>query len=149
MLLAIAILTIKANAQNTKDLNFKNIISYMDSIGIQYKSIVLKQICHESNYLKHKKAIKKQNILGLSRNRGLIKFKNWRNCLDFYKLKFQSNLPKDSICYYTYLKKRKYASDKKYIAKLKKIKVNKILNESKKDSLSIIICEEWRYYKEI
>ena len=34
MLLAIAILTIKAHAQITKDLNFKNIISYMDSIGI-------------------------------------------------------------------------------------------------------------------
>lgn len=108
-------------------LNKDNIYFVLNYYDIKFPDIVYKQILLETGYLKSRNCIKKNNLLGIKDKRNYKKYIHWSKCIKHYKNRIQnrynykSNHKENN--YYSFLRKIRYAKDKKYIAKLKKIKL--------------------------
>ena len=87
-------------------------------MNIKHSDVVLKQAILETGWFRSRNCKRNNNLFGLVFNGEYAKFKHWTDCVKSYKY-FQRRYSKG--CYYTFLVKSKYASDRKYIKKLKSI----------------------------
>lgn len=91
--------------------------------NIKHTNIVYKQIMHETGWLKSRSCLVDNNLFGLysSKKKRYMRFNHWTESIEAYKVMIQRRLKKKEN-YYHFLNRIKYAKDKKYIKKLKKIK---------------------------
>jgi flagellum-specific peptidoglycan hydrolase FlgJ len=85
--------------------------------NLQHPKIVLAQAIHESMNFKSKAAKNKNNIFGIMKGRRTRYFESIDECIQFYKDRVQSRYVSGS--YYRFLTRIGYASDPRYIYKLK------------------------------
>lgn len=104
------------------ELTIDNIVKYMDEVDLSHKDILLAQIYHETGNLD--KITYKNNLFGF-KAKNYLTFETWQDCIDYMKKwqdkhwgKYNINGDKD---YYSFLVHKKYAEDKNYILRLKKI----------------------------
>jgi len=119
---------------NAYSISKKEVYHLLIKHNVKHKSIVLKQSLLESNTYKSRICKTKHNIFGLRKGNKYRYFKSYEDCIIFYKhwqnkryttnkkSKYHKHYSKD---YYQFLKNIKYATDKRYISKLKRIKVTK------------------------
>ena len=88
----------------------------LEHYDIHHKEIVYAQAILETGHFKY---VYKNNIFGL-RGKRYYKYNSWSDCVKAYKEKIQSRY-KQGEDYYKFLKRIHYATDPKYIRKLKKI----------------------------
>lgn len=88
--------------------------------GVLFPEIVLAQAKLETGNYTSKLCKTKNNIFGLKGKNGYRYFKNYKECITFYKEKIQSRYKGGD--YYVFLTRIGYAKDKSYISKLKKFK---------------------------
>lgn len=111
---------------NSLSLSKDNIYFVLNYYEIKFPDIVYRQILLETGYLKSKNCIKKNNLLGIKYKSNYKKYTHWHECIKHYKkiqnkYKHKHNYTENN--YYIFLRKIRYAKDKKYITKLKKIKL--------------------------
>ena len=105
-------------------LNLSNLEKYIYLLNIQYPNIVLKQAILETGWLSSRVCKSNNNLFGLVYNGRYAKFSHWTECVKAYK-RFQ-NKKYNSGCYYKFLVAANYASDSKYIKKLKSIEYGRL-----------------------
>lgn len=98
----------------------KEVKELLDKYDIKHKNKVLKVAILETGWFKSNKAIKDKNLFGFET--GKKRFSTYDECVLAYKTRVESRMRKDED-YYVFLKRIKYAKDKRYIWKLKKIRV--------------------------
>lgn len=109
------------------ELCMENIVLYMEELELDHIPILEAQITLETGNLKHKN---NNNLFGF-RTTKYLKFKTWKDCLDYKKI-WQEKERKykydkdDEKSYLVFLVKVKYATDDMYIPKIKQI-----MNENK------------------
>jgi flagellum-specific peptidoglycan hydrolase FlgJ len=103
------------------ELTWDNIIKELKANGIKHIDVVLKQIKLETGNLKSNVCLNNNNLFGLTyKGERYLTFNHWSESIKCYK-KVQNKM-RHNENYYAFLKRIKYASDNKYINKLKKIK---------------------------
>lgn len=90
--------------------------------NLQHPRIVLKQAIHESANFKSSGARNKNNILGIMKGHNLRYFESIDACIQFYKDNVQNRYTQGD--YYRFLTRIGYASDKRYVPKLKNIELH-------------------------
>ena len=113
--------SLKIQILKLSPLTLSNLESYIHLLNIQHPTIVIKQAILETGWLSSRVCKTHNNLFGLVYNGRYAKFSHWTESVKAYK-NFQ-NKRYNSGCYYTFLKRRGYASDRNYIKKLKSIKV--------------------------
>jgi hypothetical protein len=99
------------------------VIAYMDSIGIKHPEVVIKQALLETGHFRSRLLIDRNNLFAFRFSKHYMRFKDWRNSVEYYKKwqdKFYTNPDED---YYLFLQRVKYARTKKYIKVLKQVKI--------------------------
>ena len=94
--------------------------------GIAHPKIVLAQSILETGWYKSRQCKVNNNCFGLynSKQKRYAKFKSWRHSVTVYKTDVQYKYDKAKHkTYYDFLRAIGYASDKNYIAKLKRLAV--------------------------
>lgn len=104
-------------------LTLKNVHTYVKSLGIEYDTIVMKQIVQETGWLKSDNCTKKNNLFGFTTNDGVMRFKNWKESVRYYA-NWQIRKYTDGD-YYKFLVNVNYAKDPDYINTLKSIELYK------------------------
>lgn len=87
--------------------------------NLQHPRIVLKQAIHESGNFKSSGARNKNNILGLMKKGNLRRFDSIDDCIIFYRDNIQNRYTGGD--YYRFLKRIGYATDTRYVPKVKNI----------------------------
>jgi len=105
----------------SSQLTLSNLENYLKLSKIKHSNIVIKQAILETGWFTSSVYKANNNLFGLVFNGRYAKFHHWTDCIKSYKY-FQRRYIKG--CYYTFLVKSKYASDKKYVKKLKMINYN-------------------------
>ncbi len=112
------------------ELNLDNVKLYLDSIGVHHSHIVVKQAILETGWLKSYSATNRRNLFGLTngKTRQLFVFDHWKESCIGYKNMVQYKYERmgydvngNDQEYYNWLVDVHYASDPKYISKLKNI----------------------------
>ena len=98
--------------------------------GVPHAEVVLAQARLESGNFKSRRAREDHNILGIKHNRRYAKYKRWQECVADYKKCISSRYRKGED-YYSFLQRIGYASDKKYIQKVKEIQEERKCRNSK------------------
>ncbi len=90
--------------------------------GIKYPNIVYAQAVLETGHFTSSVCQNKNNLFGLydSKVGEYYSYDHWTACIADYRDKIQSRL-REGEDYYEFLKRTKYAEDKEYINKLKRI----------------------------
>lgn len=102
-------------------LNLKNVHTYVKSLGIEYDTIVMKQVVQETGWLKSSNCLKKNNLFGFTTSDGVMRFKNWKESVRYYanwQIRKYTNGD-----YYKFLVNVNYAKDPDYINTLKSIEL--------------------------
>lgn len=99
--------------------------------GILYSDIVLKQACLESGYFTSKIWKKYNNPFGFRFKGSYLQFDDYKDAIRYYKLWQTKNFPMDGELvdkelYYQFLENINYAEDTLYIEKLKNINIDKL-----------------------
>lgn len=102
----------------------KEVKELLDKYDIKHKDKVLKVAILETGWFKSNKAIKHKNLFGFET--GIKHFDTYDESVKAYKTRVESRM-REGEDYYSFLKRIKYANDKKYIWKLKRVKVSKKL----------------------
>ena len=110
---------LKLQVLTQSPLTLNNLETYLKLQKVKHPNIVIKQAILETGWLTSEVCKRNNNLFGLVFNGKYAKFKHWTDCVKSYK--YFQNKRYTSGCYYTFLVKRKYASDKNYIKKLKMI----------------------------
>lgn len=84
---------------------------------IPHANIVLAQARLESGNFTSRRCKVDHNLFGIKHNGRYAKYRTWQDSIKDYKQRISSRY--DGGCYYAFLKRIKYAEDKKYINKLK------------------------------
>lgn len=105
---------------SSAQISTKEVKQLLIKYNIQNPDIVLRVGILESGWFKSNKAINHHNIFGFET--GKTHFKSYDECILAYKDRVESRLKKNEN-YYKFLKRIKYADDKKYIWKLKHIRI--------------------------
>lgn len=116
ILLLLLLTTLVSNAQ----ISTKEVSDLLEKYNIKHKEIVLKQAIHETGRFKSRKCIEDKNLFGFETGKKV--FKSYDESVLAYKNRIQNRL-KVNENYYSFLLRIKYATDKKYIYKLKNIKI--------------------------
>lgn len=117
---------IPEDALTKLSLSKENVYIVMNHYDIKFQDIVYRQILLETGHFKSK-GTKRGNLLGIynSKKKSYYRYKHWSESIKVYATKIQNRYKYDSTHtdkdYYNFLKKIKYAKDKKYIYKLKRI----------------------------
>ena len=85
--------------------------------GVPHPDIVLAQARLESGNFKSRRARVDHNLLGIKHGRHYAKYRRWQDCIADYKKRVSSRYKGGN--YYAFLRRIGYASDKRYIEKLK------------------------------
>ena len=88
--------------------------------GVPHAEVVLAQARLESGNFQSRRARADHNILGMKRGARYAKYRRWQDCVADYKRRISSRY-KRGESYYAFLRRIGYASDKKYIGKVKDI----------------------------
>lgn len=86
---------------------------------IEHPEIVYAQAIHETGNFKSKGCTQKNNLFGLMKGKSLRTFGHWTESIVFYKEKIQSRYKGGD--YYSFLKRIRYAEDRNYNDRLRKI----------------------------
>lgn len=90
--------------------------------NVKHKDIVLSQSILETGYFKSNVCVNNNNLFGLTKGYGTyLHFKHWTESVKYYLNFIQIRYKPPSEGYYQFLDRIKYATDKKYIYKLKNI----------------------------
>lgn len=106
------------NINSYSQISTKEVIRLLDKYNIQHRDKVLRVIILETGWYKSNKAINHKNLFGFET--GKCKFSSYDESVKAYKTRVESRL-KEGENYYSFLKRIKYASDRRYIKKLKNI----------------------------
>ncbi|MFZ4672397.1 MAG: glucosaminidase domain-containing protein [Flavobacterium sp.] len=101
------------------------IYCYIKSIGIKNPEVVLKQAIYETGHFTSHVFKTKNNVFGFRKTMTYITFKDWRACVDYYKV-WQDKKYKDTTQnYYKFIQKINYSgySNFDYSKELKRIKI--------------------------
>lgn len=101
-------------------LNDSTLFEMLKKEKIKHPKIVLAQAKLETGNYKSSLCKNKHNLFGIKSRRGYRTFNTYIECIRYYRDHIQSKYDGHSD-YYTFLKRIKYASDPKYIYKLKKL----------------------------
>ena len=85
--------------------------------GVPHSKIVLAQARLETGNFTSGRCKRDNNLFGIKHNGRYAKYRTWQDSIKDYKQRISSRY--DGGCYYAFLKRIKYAEDKKYINKLK------------------------------
>jgi uncharacterized FlgJ-related protein len=98
---------------------------YIVSIGIKNPEIVLKQAIYESGHFKSNIFKTKNNLFGFRRTMTYLTYKDWKACVDYYKVWQDKRYKDTNQDYYTFLQNINYSGyDRyKYVKELKRIKI--------------------------
>lgn len=105
---------------STAQISTKEVEKLLYKYNIKNPDVVLRIGILESGWFKSKKAINHKNIFGFET--GKKRFDSYDEAVLAYKDRIESRL-RDDENYYKFLIRIKYAKDKRYIQKLKKIKI--------------------------
>ena len=86
--------------------------------GVPHSKIVLAQARLESGNMKSETYKRTYNLFGIKHNGRHAKYSHWRESIKDYKERISSRYNGGS--YYVFLRRIKYASDERYIEKLRK-----------------------------
>lgn len=104
----------------TAQISTKEVSDLLEKYNIKHKEIVLKIAIHETGWFKSRKCIQDKNLFGFETGKKV--FKTYDECVLAYKNRVESRL-RINENYYKFLLRIGYASDPKYIWKLKNIKI--------------------------
>jgi flagellum-specific peptidoglycan hydrolase FlgJ len=93
----------------------------LNASEIQHKDIVLKQAILETGWLSSYSCKNRHNLFGFRYRGKYLEFDTWQESVEYYS-RWQKRHYKGGD-YYKFLKDRGYATDPKYITKLKSIKL--------------------------
>jgi len=98
---------------------------YIVSIGIKNPEIVLKQAIYESGHFKSNIFKTKNNLFGFRRTMTYITYKDWKACVDYYKVWQDKRYKDTNQDYYTFLQKINYVGNSRfnYAGEVRKIKI--------------------------
>ena len=103
-------------------ISVESVMKVLIQLGIKHPKVVLAQGILETGHFKSNVCIKHNNLFGLTKDNGkYYHFDNWIESVAFYAIFIQSRYKPPNENYYQFLKRIRYAKDKKYILKLKKI----------------------------
>lgn len=111
-------------SQKQKKIDYKlidQVYSYLLEKKVLHPEIVLHQAILETGWLRGKYLMSRNNLFGF-RKKKYMRFKNWKESVDYYKkwqVKYYKN-PKEN--YYNFLVRIKFAGAKQYKSHLLKIK---------------------------
>jgi LysM repeat protein len=103
----------------------------------------MQQAIIETGGFRANNAMRKNNLFGFKRGGRVIRFKNWKESVDFYKDWQDRKYTDDNEDYYKFLRRIRYATNKKYTSHLKSTKFFKtcdgseIIPEKEIDSIEI------------
>lgn len=86
--------------------------------GVPHPKIVLAQARLETGNFKSRLCRDSHNLFGIKHNGRYARYSNWRESVTDYKKRISSRYK--GGCYYAFLKGIGYASDPKYLAKLRR-----------------------------
>lgn len=118
--LKILFVLVVASTAATGQISTKEVERLLYKYEIKNPEIVLRIGILESGRFKSKKAIKYNNIFGFET--GVTHFKSYDECILAYKNRVESRI-REGENYYKFLRRIKYAADKRYIYKLKHVKI--------------------------
>lgn len=95
--------------------------SHLNASGVQNKEIVLRQIILETGWLSSYSCKHRHNLFGFRYKGRYLEFNSWEESVEYYA-RWQKRHYKGGD-YYEFLKEVGYATDPKYITKLKQIKL--------------------------
>lgn len=98
---------------------------YIKSIGIKNPEVVLRQAIYESGHFNSSIFRNKNNVFGFRRTMTYITYKDWKACVDYYKVWQDKHYKDTSEDYYTFLQKINYSGHSKfnYAKELKGVKI--------------------------
>lgn len=138
------ILYFGAIAQGSGSDNFsEKVFSYICKKEIKCPHIVMQQAIIETGGFRANNAMRKNNLFGFKKGGRVIRFKNWKESVDFYKEWQDRKYTDESEDYYKFLRRIRYATNRKYASHLKSTKFFKtcdgseIIPEEESDSLKI------------
>jgi hypothetical protein len=113
---------IRPNFLNSDSISIVELNKCLDYYSIKCKNVVLVQALLESSHFKSNNFILRKNLFGLTGQNGkYMKFNHWHESVKAYSLFIQARFKPPSEDYFSFLKRIKYAKDKKYIYKLKQM----------------------------
>jgi uncharacterized FlgJ-related protein len=98
---------------------------YIKSIGIKNPEVVLRQAIYESGHFNSSIFRNKNNVFGFRRTMTYITYKDWKACVDYYKVWQDKHYKDTTQDYYTFLQKINYSghSNFNYAKELKGVKI--------------------------
>jgi hypothetical protein len=111
-------------SQKQKRIDYKlidQVYSYLLKKKVQHPEIVLHQAILETGWLRGKYLMSRNNLFGF-RKRKYMRFKNWKESVDYYKRWQVKHYKKPKENYYNFLVRIKFAGAKQYKSHLLKIK---------------------------
>lgn len=124
LLFFLNVLTASITAQqHQKTPTVQEVYTYIVCAGIKFPDIVLRQAIWETGWFKSKHMIHKNNLFGFRHTKKYMDFKNWQECVDYYKNWQLRQYTREGEDYYAFLIRIKYAQSKKYIECLKSLNV--------------------------
>lgn len=114
LLIILALFPIFAFAQTKQE-----VLKELHRQKVPHANIVLAQARLESGNFKSDFYQKTNNLFGLKKGKKYATYKHWRDSIKDYKLRISKRY--QGGCYYTFLTRIGYASDKEYIYKVKQI----------------------------
>ena len=112
-----------AAQQPPKTPSVQEVYTYIVCSDIKFPDIVLRQAIWETGWFKSKHMIHKNNLFGFRHSKEYMNFKNWKECVDYYKSWQLRQYTREGEDYYAFLVRIKYAQSKKYIGCLKSLNV--------------------------
>ena len=88
--------------------------------GLKHIDIVVAQSILETGHYNSENCVKHNNLFGLKSRNGYMKFSHWSESVIAYKNRIQ-NRYKEGENYYLFLKRIRYASDSRYIQRIKNL----------------------------
>ena len=117
--------TVGFTSKQEVELNEKILYQELVKIGVKFPEIVVAQAKLETGNFTSTYYKERYNLFGFRTSKGYMYFKSWKHACQSYK-QWQDKHYRYGKDYYTYLDEIHYASDPKYIDKLKKIVKNGI-----------------------
>lgn len=117
----IVALFIGVGQEKPTSIDIVDVINEIRSHGIKHEKIVLAQAVHETDWFKCRLcSLDKNNMFGWRWKHHYMEFDTWQESVAYYA-RWQQRHYKGGN-YYEFLKKKGFATDPKYIEKLKKYK---------------------------